>query len=289
MDKTATLDEAVAELQSGMTLAIGGWGARRKPMALIRALLRSDVTDLTVISWGGPEVGMLAAAGKLKRLVYAFVSMDAIPLEPFFRAARQSGTLEAFEMDEGMFRLGLRAAAEGVPFAPTRIGLGTDVLKNAPDLETFVAPFTGETMVAIPALNADVALIHTSRADIRGNTQTDGPDPYFDDLIARAATRVIVQAEEVVDRLDHSCPEGAKLQLFDRTRVSAVVPSAGGAHPTASYDAYGWDMAHLKTYAAAAKTGWADYAGAHLSGDEAAYQASVGGLQTIRALPLPQF
>lgn len=289
MDKTATLDEAVAGLRSGMTLAIGGWGARRKPMALVRAILRSDLTDLTVISWGGPEVGMLAAAGKLKRLVYAFVSMDAIPLEPFFRAARQAGTIEAFELDEGMFRLGLRAAAEGVPFAPTRVGMGTDVLKNAPELQTFVAPYTGETMVAVPALTADVALIHTSRADIRGNTQTDGPDPYFDDLIARAATSVIVQAEHVTPRLDYSCPEGAKRQLFDRTRVVSVVSSAGGAHPTACHDAYGWDLAHLNTYAAAAKTGWAGYVDAHLAGDETAYQASVGGLEAIRALPLPQF
>lgn len=58
-DKTMTADEVVGRLESGMTLGIGGWGSRRKPMALVRALLRSDVTDLTVVSYGGPDVGLL--------------------------------------------------------------------------------------------------------------------------------------------------------------------------------------------------------------------------------------
>ena len=90
-DKRCTEEEAVAELRSGMTIGFGGWGSRRKPMSVVRAILRSDLTDLTVVSWGGPDVGLLCAAGKVKRLLYAFVSLDSIPLEPHFRAARQSG------------------------------------------------------------------------------------------------------------------------------------------------------------------------------------------------------
>ena len=110
-DKRCTEDEAVAELRSGMTIGIGGWGSRRKPMSVVRALFRSDLTDLTVVSWGGPDVGLLCAAGKVKRLVYAFVSLDSIPLEPHFRTARQSGAVEDEPYDEGMFLLGLQAAA----------------------------------------------------------------------------------------------------------------------------------------------------------------------------------
>lgn len=59
-DKTMTPEEVVDQLSSGMTIGIGGWGSRRKPMALVRAVLRSPVTDLTVISYGGPDVGLLA-------------------------------------------------------------------------------------------------------------------------------------------------------------------------------------------------------------------------------------
>ena len=65
-DKRLTEDEAVAELESGMTIGIGGWASRRKPMSLVRALLRSPITDLTIVSYGGPDVGLLCAAGKIR-------------------------------------------------------------------------------------------------------------------------------------------------------------------------------------------------------------------------------
>ena len=95
MNKLISADEAVATLESGMTLGIGGWGSRRKPMSLVRALLRSDVTDLTVVTYGGPDVGLLCAAGRVRKLVYGFVTLDSIPLEPHFRAARQAGMAAA--------------------------------------------------------------------------------------------------------------------------------------------------------------------------------------------------
>jgi len=58
-DKRMTIDEVVAELKDGMTIGIGGWGPRRKPMAFVRAILRSDLKDLTLVSWGGADVGLL--------------------------------------------------------------------------------------------------------------------------------------------------------------------------------------------------------------------------------------
>ena len=159
-DKRASVDEVVAELRDGMTIGIGGWGSRRKPMALVREILRSPVRDLTVVSYGGPDVGLLCAAGKVRKVVYSFVSLDSIPLEPHFRAARQSGELETMELDEGMFLLGLQAAAWRVPFLPTRAGLGSDVMTLNPDLRTVRSPYAdGEELVAMPALTLDVALI----------------------------------------------------------------------------------------------------------------------------------
>lgn len=290
MNKETDLAGAVALLESGMTVGIGGWGPRRKPMALVRAILRSDLTDLTVVAYGGPDVGMLCAAGKVRRLVYGFVSLDAIPLEPYFRKAREAGGLEVGELDEGLLLLGLRAAAEGVPFAPTRIGLGTDVVTHNPGLRTVASPWDpADILLAMPALRLDAALIHASRADRRGNSQTDGPDPYFDELFARAATRVILSAEEVHDRLDRSHPATAARSLFDRGLVAAVVHARGGAHPTTMHDAYGWDMAHLAAYAATAteEGGWARYMADWVTPGEAAYLARAGGAAAIARLPLP--
>ncbi len=106
-----TPDEIVAELRDGMTIGIGGWGSRRKPMALVRAILRSPLRDLTVVSYAGPDVGLLVASGQARRVVTGFASLDSIPLEPNFRRARQDGTVELTELDEGMLHWGLLAAA----------------------------------------------------------------------------------------------------------------------------------------------------------------------------------
>ena len=121
-DKRTTEEEVVAELRDGMTVGIGGWASRRKPMSLVRAILRSPLRDLTLVSYGGPDVGLLCAAGKVRKVVFGFVSLDTIPLEPHFRVARQSGAVEAMELDEGMLQWGLYAAALRLPFLPTRAG-----------------------------------------------------------------------------------------------------------------------------------------------------------------------
>src|ERR1044072_1496571 len=125
-----TADEVVSTLSDGMTIGIGGWGPRRNPMALVRAILRSPLKDLTVVSYAGPDLGLLCAAGKVKRAVYAVGSIDSIALEPHFRALRQQGAIEDEPYDEGMFLLGLQAAAWRVPFLPTRVGIGSDVLRD---------------------------------------------------------------------------------------------------------------------------------------------------------------
>ena len=111
-----------------MTIGIGGWGSRRKPMALVRAILRSPLRDLTVVSYAGPDVGLLVASGQAKRIVTGFASLDSIALEPHFRRARQDGAVELTELDEGMLHWGLLAAAHRLPFLPIRAGLGSDVL-----------------------------------------------------------------------------------------------------------------------------------------------------------------
>ena len=205
LNKELSAAQAVANIRDGMTLGIGGWGPRRKPMALVRELLRTNVKDLTVVSYGGPEVGMLCAAGKVRKLVYGFVTMDAIPLEPHFRKARESGSIEVMEVDEGMFEWGLRAAGMRMSFLPTRCGLGTDVLARNPALKTVASPYDdGEVYVAMPALKLDVALLHVNAADRLGNTLIKARDPLFDDLFARAAERCYVSTETLVASLSSS-------------------------------------------------------------------------------------
>ncbi|MFI2186358.1 CoA transferase subunit A [Streptomyces sioyaensis] len=269
-DKTMTPEDVVSRLRSGMTLGIGGWGARRKPMALVRALLRSDITDLTVISYGGPDVGLLAAAGRIRTLVAAFVTLDSIPLEPHFRAARQRGAFELREIDEAMFLWGLTAAAHRLPFLPVRAGLGSDVMRVNPGLRTVTSPYEDrETFVAAPALRMDAALVHLNRADRRGNGQYLGPDPYFDDLFCAAADRSYVSCERLVDDFGTAVPQTL---LVPRHDVSGVVETPNGAHFTSCVPDHDRDEAFQKMYAT---TPWPQFAERFLSGDEKAYRSAV--------------
>jgi glutaconate CoA-transferase subunit A len=279
--KRMTEDEVVATVESGMTLGIGGWGSRRKPMSLVRALLRSDVTDLTVVSYGGPDVGLLCAAGKVRELVYGFVSLDSIPLDPHFRAAREAGAIEAIELDEGMVYLGLLAAATRVSFLPTRAGLGSVVTATNPRLRTVVSPYGGEELLAVPALELDVAFVHLNRADARGNAQFLGPDLYFDDLFCRAAKRAYVSCEKIVDTAELAGGGHPATVQINRGMVNGVVEAPRGAHFTSCTPDYERDEAFQLAYVEAARDPdrWREFEERYLSGDETAYQAAVAAFE----------
>ena len=276
-DKRATHGEVIAELRDGMTIGIGGWGSRRKPMSLVREILRSDLKDLTIVSYGGPDVGLLCAAGKVRKLIFGFVSLDSIPLEPHFRAARQSGAIEAVELDEGMLQWGLYAAANRLPFLPTRAGLGSDVMTVNSDLKLVTDPYGGGEFVAMPALRLDAALVHLNRADERGNAQFLGPDLYFDDLFCLAADRAYVSCEKIVPT-EALLDEGSVHTLrIHRSMVTAVVEAPGGAHFTSCVPDYDRDEAFQREYAATAKDeqAWAQFKARYLDVEEAEYQATV--------------
>jgi glutaconate CoA-transferase subunit A len=253
-DKRMTEDEVVAELADGMTIGVGGWGSRRKPMSLVRAILRSDLKDLTIVTYGGPEVGLLCAAGKVRRVAYGFVSLDSIPLEPHFRKARQSGTIEFTELDEGAFLMGLMAAAHRMPFYPTRAGLGSDMMTMNPDIKTIRSPYAdGEEFVAVPAFELDVALIHMNRADIRGNGQFLGPDLFFDDLYSMAAPKTYMSAEQIIPTEDFPRFGSPLTQKIARMFVTGVVEAPQGAHFTECPPDYDRDEAFQREYAATAR------------------------------------
>jgi glutaconate CoA-transferase subunit A len=277
-----TVDEVVAELSDGMTIGIGGWGSRRKPMALVRAIVRASLRDLTIVSYGGPDVGLLCAAGKVREVVFGFVSLDSIAYDPYFRRARESGSIAVRELDEGMLQCGLQAAAHRLPFLPIRAGLGSDVLTLDPSLRTVRSPYgadgadgadgAGEEVVAMPPLRLDVALVHLNRADRHGNAQYLGPDPYFDDLFCLAAARRYVTCESVVETAEFASLGPPQSLLLNRMMVDGVVEAPGGAHFTSCVPDYGRDEEFQRAYAAGE---WDSFADRYLSGDEAAYQAAV--------------
>lgn len=280
-DKRTTEAEAVAEVRSGMTIGIGGWGSRRKPMSFVRELLRSSVTDLTVVSYGGPDVGLLCRAGKVTKVVSGFVSLDSIPLEPHYRQARQQGTIEAVEWDEGMLLLGLQAAAWRLPFLPTRAGLGSDLPRLQPELRTVTSPYPGpdgpEELLAVPALHLDIAFIHLHRADRGGNGQFLNTDLYMDDLMAMAADRCFMSCEQIIPTEDFPRHGPFHSQRISRLMVDGVVERPGAAHFTECLPDYPRDEAFQRTYAATARSeeAWEEFRSTYLDVTEDEYQRLV--------------
>jgi glutaconate CoA-transferase subunit A len=229
-------------------------------MSMVREILRSPVKDLTVVSYGGPDIGLLCAAGKVRKAVYGFVSLDTIPLEPHFRVARQNGTVEAMELDEGMLMLGLQAAAWRVPFLPTRAGLGSDILEVMPAIRTVRSPYpgpdggAGEELVAMPALELDMSFVHMNRADRAGNGQFLGPDLYMDDWFVLAAAKTFMSCEQIIPTDDFTKHGSFHTQRISRLHVDGVIEAPRGAHFTECPPDYGRDEALQREYARAASS-----------------------------------
>ncbi|MDG2061639.1 MAG: CoA-transferase [SAR86 cluster bacterium] len=290
MTKIIGSKDIISHIRSGMTIGIGGWGSRRKPMSLVRELLKSDVEDLTIVSYGGPDVGMLCSAKKVKKLIFGFVSMETTPLESHFRKARQEGSIEVMELDEGLLQFGLIAAGMRLPFFTTRVGLGSDILSLNPEIKTISSPYKdNETLVAMPAIELDVALIHVHESDDLGNTFIYGPDLFIDDKFVRASSKTFISTERII-KTDEIDKNKSMFNWFERSLVTGVIESPYGAHPTAATPNYGFDKEHLSNYSKATdQIEWEAYFENYISLDHESYLKAVGGKDHITSLEVPVF
>lgn len=281
MDKRSTIEEMAGLVGDGATVAIGGSALSRKPMALVRELVRRRVRDLTVIvDIGGPDVDLLLAAGAVRHLIFAFVGFEILGLAPHFRRARQAGTAVFEEWSEFTVMAGLDATIKRVPFLPTHAGLGTDVLDLNPSWKTIVDPFGTETLVAIPALKPDFALVHVNYADPAGNAAILG-DSHVDALMAKAADKTLVTAERILPH-EEVARHGRAVEILS-IYTTAVAEAPWGAHPTGVAPSYRLDAEQLQRYVEASATpeGWRQYQSTYLEGDFSAYLEAVGGARGL--------
>lgn len=283
MDKRTTVEELAAMIPDGATIAIGGSALSRKPMALIRAMARRGLKDLTVIvDIGGPDVDLLLAVGAVRRLIFAFVGFEILGLAPHFRRARQAGAVAFEEWSEYTVMAGLDATIKRVPFMPTHAGLASDVLEVNPSWKTIADPFGGEALVAIPALKPDFSLIHVNYADPSGNGAILG-DSHVDALMAKAASKTLISAERILPR--EELVRRARTVEILSIYTAAVAEVPWGAHPTGVAPSYRLDADHLQLYleAGARPEAWNAYQEAFLQGDSAAYLEAVGGPRGLHA------
>lgn len=236
------LDEAVGEIESSATVAIGGIGGSRKPMALLRGLLQRGVSDLRVVSFlGGVDVELLLASGAVTEIHTAGVSLDSAGLAPLYRKARQEGTPTVVEWSEGSLHTALEAASRGLDSQTAPTSPASDVVRVNPHLRVVRDPFTDAEVVAARALVPDIALLHAVAADAAGNVLIAG-DPGIDGLLARCARRVVVSVSRRVERLEHPA-------TLSRVWIDALVEAPGGAWPTACHPTEAADDAVIQAWA----------------------------------------
>lgn len=257
-DKVVTLGRAIAEVGDGSIVALGGGLSARLPMAAVRELIRQGTQDLHLVgSAHSIDVDLLVAAGAVRRCEESYVGFEQdLGLAPAYRRAAETGTIEVAESCCVTVLAQLRATEMGLPFLPVRGVRGSDIGRLHPEYAEIICPFTGEILVAVPALAPDVALIHAPLTDRYGNVHLD--QPYvLDERFAAASSRVIVTAEEIVST-DRVIEAGITIPAH---LVAAVVESPYGAHPTSCYPRYAYDRDHLQRYTRAAQSGGEELAG----------------------------
>lgn len=257
------LSEALGTIADGAIIGLGGTLTAGRPMALLRQLLRQRPKDLTLVSpVASIDVDLAVATGCVRRVITSYVGAEAAAgVGPIFRAAVERGEVEVVDRDEAHCILGLRAAAQGLPFLPWLGGVGTDLPKTQPELVEFADPITGRTLLAIPAISLDVALIHAEVADAFGNVQFAGTG-HTDMQLASAAKRIVVECDHLVG--NDEIRRNPNLTYF--WRDTAVVRAPFGTHPFASAS-INVDEAALRDFVAKARRA--------MKGDSAALDAYV--------------
>jgi glutaconate CoA-transferase subunit A len=277
-DKLVPLEDAAALVTDGATVALGGGLSARLPMALVRELIRQRRHDLHVVgSAHSIDVDLLIAAGCIRTCEESYVGFEQdLGLAPAYRRAAESGTIEVRESCCDTMLNQLRAAEFGVPFMAVRGVKGSDIRSLHPEYAELTCPFTGESLVVVPPLRPDVALLHAPLGDRRGNLHI--PQPYVLDEHFAGASRNVVATVERIASTTEVMEAGI---VIPGHLVSAVVEVPYGAHPTSCYPGYAYDRRHLSEYVTAAQSGGAmltEYLDRYVfaASSEELYRAAVG-------------
>ena len=249
MNKLMNISNAVALIKDGDTIGIGGNVLHRAPMSLVREIIRQQKKKLKLVKTAGAlDVDMLCLANCVQSVDAGFISYESeFGLANHYRKAVQDGIVKGNEHACYTVMSALRASIYGIPFMPV-YGLKESDLVEKNDYFTKIKdPFSSEQVTVVKAIRPDVTIIHVQEADQHGNAIIYGPK-YDDILAAKAAKKVIVSAENIVDE--------SKFRFEDRKAdiphfmVCAVVHSPNGAAPCSCPKEYNIDRKSLSQFKA---------------------------------------
>src|SRR5882672_4379479 len=246
-EKVVSLEEAASFVRDGDCVGIGGSTMSRTPMALIWALIRARKKGLSCArSIMSTDGDLLFGSGISEHVITSWFSQGILwGVSKVMRHYAETGKARFEEWSHMAVGMRFRAGAMGVPFLPIRSMLGSDVLNERPEARKMQCPFTGETLLLVPALNPDVALIHVQRCDPYGNAQMDGLQ-FMDVDLAMVADKVLLTTERIVsnDQIRRA-PDQTKIPFFC---VDAVVELPFGCAPHECYGVYEPMIRHMEYY-----------------------------------------
>ncbi len=288
IDKRMSVQQAVAQfIHDGDYLAIGGFGHIRVPMALVYEIIRQGRRELLIAGKTAVhDIDILIGAGCVRKVecAYAF-GHELRGLSPAGRRAVEQGQVQVVaEISNGGYQWRFLAGMMGIPFIPTRNLMGTDTFKKS-SAKIIRDPWSGKPITLVPAAYPDVALFHVPRCDKYGNAQIDGI--LVEDFeLARAARRVIISTEEIIDEAEvRRMPDQTAIPFYV---VDAVCEVPYGAHPTLMPYHYFFDETHIQEWMTMAKTetGANAYFEKYVFDveDFAAYLEKIGGVRLLHYL-----
>jgi glutaconate CoA-transferase, subunit A len=258
MSKQISIEKAAEFVQKGDILALGGMTLYRRPMAFVKALVArhqqtAAPTDLTLLAFtAGLESDLLVGSNMVSKVRSCYFGLEIFGLAPMFTYLANRGEIKIIEETEASLAFGLRAQMAGIGFMPGRGWIGTDLPNLRPDVKSISDPYSGEELMAFPAIKPDIAVIHALRADTDGNAQI-GKNKGIDEELALTAGKVIITTDEIVPELTQADIPGPL--------VTALALAKQGAAPTSCHPLYALDGEAILAYMEQVSnpTSWQEY------------------------------
>lgn len=193
MNKFISIEKAVTQVKDGMTVMVGGFLANGTPNAIVDALAKSGVKNLTLIcndtAFPDKGVGQWIANKQVKKLIVSHIGTNPCTSEQM-----NSGELEIEFVPQGTLAERVRCGGAGLGGFLTTTGMGTIVAEGKP-----VVQVDGKEYLLEKPLRADIALVGASLGDKSGNLVYKGTSQNFNPLMASAADLVIAEIEDLVE------------------------------------------------------------------------------------------
>ena len=252
MTEIDSLSDLVARIADGDKIAVVP-DYSGVAMAATLELIRRGTGNLHLVCVpiSGLQADLLIGAGCVGTIETSAVTLGEYGGAPRFNAALKAGGVKVLDATCPAIHAGLMASEKGVPFGTLRGLIGSDILANRADWQVIDNPFsTNDPIVALPAIQPDIALFHAHCADRHGNVWVGRRREQV--ITAHASKTSLVTVEEIVDD-DLLGDEKSAAGVIPALYVSVIAKAKNGAWPVGLWNRYPADPAFLRSYAKVAR------------------------------------